>query len=167
MSRYLSPNEKLKSLMNMTKREGRCLVYAGSLKGGRGYSRVRWKGRLYLGHRLMFELVKGSIPKGKMICHTCDNRACIEPKHLYAGTAYDNAWDCVNRGRHFAAKKAYCKRGHELTKENTIRRKLRPRHRQCRECKKIDNASRPTTRAGRKALTEGRAKLAGITKEMK
>lgn len=51
-------------------------------------------------HRHMFELYKGEIPAGLLIRHTCDNRICINPNHLIAGTQQDNIRDSIERGRH-------------------------------------------------------------------
>lgn len=50
-------------------------------------------------HRIAYKLTRGSIPKGLHICHKCDNRKCIHPDHLFAGTQLDNMLDCKRKGR--------------------------------------------------------------------
>ena len=49
-------------------------------------------------HRWLWEYCFGSIPKGKFLCHTCDNPTCVRPAHLYIGTAQTNANDREERG---------------------------------------------------------------------
>jgi hypothetical protein len=53
------------------------------------------------------------------VLHKCDVRNCINPDHLWIGSAADNNRDCAAKGRHYEGKKTHCERGHEFTPENT------------------------------------------------
>lgn len=52
-------------------------------------------------HRLSYMLANNltEIPKGLLVRHKCNNRACINPKHLLLGTYKDNHDDAVRSGR--------------------------------------------------------------------
>ncbi len=74
-----------------------CFVWAGSRRVGYG---ALWNGWQMEGaHRVSWALTYGPVPPGKHVLHTCDNRACTTPEHLYLGTDVENARDRVDRGR--------------------------------------------------------------------
>lgn len=49
--------------------------------------------------KMAYELTHGKLPKGMLACHTCDNRLCCNPAHIYAGTHADNNKDTFRRRR--------------------------------------------------------------------
>ena len=81
-----------------------CWLWTGAINWcGYGYIGKRFrrgKHKNQSAHRVVFEMYKGKIPRGKVVRHTCDNPACVNPNHLLVGTTQDNKNDSVTRGRH-------------------------------------------------------------------
>ena len=79
-----------------------CWVWTGALTEPTGYGVFPF-GPEKLAHRLSWRIHRGPIPPGWVICHRCDNRPCVRPKHLFLGTYEDNMRDMVAKGRHHCA----------------------------------------------------------------
>jgi hypothetical protein len=65
-----------------------------------GYGQFRWGDRLQLAHRLAFRDVGGEplASSRKVVRHTCNTPACVNPSHLVAGTQRDNIHDSMRAG---------------------------------------------------------------------
>jgi hypothetical protein len=50
-------------------------------------------------HRVAWTLINGPIPEGKVICHKCETKLCVNPAHLFIGTQADNMADNKAKGK--------------------------------------------------------------------
>lgn len=112
----------------VVKHEGGCWEWTGRLNAG-GYGEIKWRGRPYMVHRAVYELLVGPIPEGLTLDHTCHkreecaggnecpHRRCVNPAHLEPIPLREN----VLRGNSLSglnAAKTHCHLGHELAGEN-------------------------------------------------
>jgi hypothetical protein len=74
-----------------------CWLWTAAAKTN-GYGSFNVDGKTRLAHRVAFVLID-SLEPGQDVLHKCDVKLCVNPKHLYAGTDYDNQRDAVVRGR--------------------------------------------------------------------
>lgn len=75
-----------------------CWLWNGLLNR-KGYGSFRFRGKQQCAHRVAYKLLVGEIPGGLFVCHSCDTPACVNPKHLWLGTAADNNRDRDIKGR--------------------------------------------------------------------
>lgn len=122
-----------------------CWLWMGSWAPSRGYGLVHVPGgRRTVAHRYSWEIHRGPIPDGMMVCHKCDVRLCVNPDHLFLGTASDNMRDAFAKGRNITAgdrhrAKTHCPQGHAYEGWNVI---LYQGRRYCRACLYARNEAR-------------------------
>jgi hypothetical protein len=122
-----------------------CWRWQGHLS--KGYGRIHFTpSKKTQAHRYSYMLAGGVIPEGQQIDHLCRNQWCVNPAHLEPVTNRVN----MLRGESPPAivrRTGRCKRGHEMTPENTLTVRTRPNERTCRACRDmLRNARRAAAR---------------------
>lgn len=121
-----------------------CHPWTGARRGQDGrygaYAIGPWgkPGTRYIGaHRVALELKLGRpIKPGYLACHSCDNRICCNPEHLWEGTPRDNALDSKAKGRNLKGRK----RSEEFKAKTSAAHKRRDRYR-CGGCDMVTEMS--------------------------
>lgn len=80
-------------------KNGECWEVSSHAVNKHGYPVLSRNGKIGYAHRFSYQDTKGPIPDGNVLLHSCDNRKCINPAHLTAGTQLENIADRVAKGR--------------------------------------------------------------------
>lgn len=126
---------KCNTIKGLSEEEEYCLVWTGA-KSWSGYGQFRYMNKTVKAHRYSYELFVGKIPDGLVIDHLCNNRWCVNPKHLEPVSQKEN----IRRGlTGFSARirqlnKTHCPQNHPFSPENTYLTKKG--FRKCKECRR-------------------------------
>lgn len=118
-----------------------CWEWDGSVNKN-GYGIFNYNYGYIRAHRWAYSFFIQPIEPGKMICHHCDNRKCVNPFHLFQGTAKDNALDMMGKNRQHYKQRTHCINGHELSVDNITIRSKSAGWRECLECIRLRNKER-------------------------
>ncbi len=82
-------------------KEYNCWLWTGKInKSDYGDHRITNNGEIstLAVHKTLWVLHNNkNVPSGMKLCHECDNKLCVNPKHLFIGTDQDNARDYQNK----------------------------------------------------------------------
>jgi hypothetical protein len=76
-----------------------CWGWSGSISKNPGYGQFRSNMKKWRAHIASWLIFRGDIPEGMCVCHTCDNRVCSNPNHLFLASHFENNLDMIKKGR--------------------------------------------------------------------
>jgi len=117
--------ERLSTLQRFEKRVfpepmSGCWLWTGALKNGYGSLSLGKRREREYAHRFSYVTFVGTIEDGLVVCHRCDNQACVNPAHLFLGTQQENIEDMRRKGRNKPLGKGEDHRSARLTVQDVL-----------------------------------------------
>lgn len=93
----ISLEQRREDFWAKVERTNTCWLWHGIIQPN-GYGYFTYNRKNYYAHRFVWLLTYGELPKLHVL-HKCDIRNCVNPNHLFEGTAKDNLWDAMKKKR--------------------------------------------------------------------